>query len=128
MTDTTWYPTISGECDNCNGKYRCVEFCPHEVYKVEDDGEVWVSQSLNCLPGCTNCATICPRHAIKFPTTTIGTCTQPCACSQPVLAKKPSPFQKVTCNECGKTFLTDIDGKTKCFDCEHRYTNKKTKI
>ncbi len=27
-------------------------------------------------------------------------------------------FRKVVCAKCGKEFLTDIKGKTCCFDCE----------
>lgn len=112
-----WYPTISGECDRCGGKYRCVEFCPHGVYTLSEDGEVLVSQPLNCIPGCTGCAPICPSHAIKFPTPT-GMVT--CACGGSALPKKADPFRNVACQGCGKTFLTDIDGKTMCFECEAR--------
>jgi len=111
MADTPWFPAISGMCDGCGGDYRCMEFCPHGVFAVVD-GEVRVVKPLECVPGCANCAPACPRGAIFFP---VGA-----ACHQPAVVKRESPFRRVKCEACGAEFLTDIDVKTICFDCEGR--------
>jgi NAD-dependent dihydropyrimidine dehydrogenase PreA subunit len=115
MENIIWFPTVSGFCDTCGGEFRCVGFCPRGVFGVVGD-ELRVVEPLNCVPGCANCAPTCPRGAITFPAGA--------ACHQPILAQRKSPFKKVTCEKCGDEFLTDIEKKTMCFDCEKDSVNK----
>ncbi len=109
MANIPWFPTVSGLCDTCGGEFRCVGFCPQGVFDVVGD-ELRVVEPLNCVPGCANCAPACPRGAITFP---VDAC-----CHQSPLVKRKSPFSRVTCEGCGAEFLTDIDGKKMCFECE----------
>ena len=64
MTSRPWFPTIYlDKCDCCNGTYKCVNFCPHEVLEVRED-EVSVVNPLGCIYGCSACADLCAKNAI----------------------------------------------------------------
>ena len=58
-----WYPIINREtCVNC---LTCVEFCPHEVYEVQN-GKPVVANLDNCVEFCQGCGKICPTGAIAY--------------------------------------------------------------
>lgn len=58
-----WYPVLDKEkCINCG---KCHDFCLFGVYSIED-GEVKVSQPLNCKNNCPACARVCPVEAVIF--------------------------------------------------------------
>jgi NAD-dependent dihydropyrimidine dehydrogenase PreA subunit len=108
MTKKPWFPTInSDECDGCKGKFKCVNFCPYEVLMVRGD-KVAVVQPLNCIYGCSTCASFCPKDAIIFPPRQESTRS----------VKKKSLLRRVICKGCGKRFLTDRETEY-CFDCEN---------
>ncbi len=105
-----WFPNICGECKpNCG---KCVDFCPKGVFEFRD-GQAVVVNPLNCVYLCSNCEHICPVKIIKFPQKG-GFGTGGCESA----SKREDTFVKVTCGKCGKVFLTDINGKKYCFDCE----------
>ncbi|HEX32590.1 MAG TPA: ferredoxin family protein [Candidatus Acetothermia bacterium] len=58
-----WYPIINREA--CVGCLTCVEFCPHNVYQVED-GKPAVVNPDNCVEFCQGCGKICPTGAIGY--------------------------------------------------------------
>lgn len=61
-----WYPTVVAE--RCLGCGLCVTSCGRQVYRFDYDANVpVVDNPLNCMVGCSTCATICPRDAIEFP-------------------------------------------------------------
>ena len=107
MTKKPWFPTINTDaCDGCKGTFKCVNFCPYEVFMVRGN-EVVVIQPLKCIYGCSTCASLCPQDAIMFPS------RQESARS----VKKKSLLQRVSCEGCGKQFLTGRETNY-CFDCE----------
>jgi len=59
-----WYPIIDYEkCISCK---KCYEFCPHDVFKFEND-RVIVANPDNCVDFCKGCAKgACDFDAIKF--------------------------------------------------------------
>ncbi|MCW4039736.1 MAG: ferredoxin family protein, partial [Candidatus Bathyarchaeota archaeon] len=104
-----WFPTINtDQCDTCQHQFRCVTFCPHNVYEVRAHTVV-VAHPLNCIYRCSSCANICPRDAIIFPSTT----------STLKSLRKPSLLHRVVCKDCGKRFMTSRNTEH-CFDCEAR--------
>jgi len=59
-----WYPIIDYE--KCIGCLSCVEFCPHDVFKVED-GKPVVANPDNCVDFCRGCQKgACENGAIKY--------------------------------------------------------------
>jgi NAD-dependent dihydropyrimidine dehydrogenase PreA subunit len=62
-----WGPTIDPAA--CTGCGTCIDFCHQDVYAWNDDeSEVVVAHKLNCVTGCSHCATLCEAQAIAFPT------------------------------------------------------------
>ncbi|ADM28112.1 4Fe-4S ferredoxin iron-sulfur binding domain protein [Ignisphaera aggregans DSM 17230] len=59
----TWYPVIDYE--KCIGCLTCVNFCPHEVYTVEN-GKPKVVNPDNCVEFCRGCQKLCPTGAITY--------------------------------------------------------------
>lgn len=58
-----WYPVIDREkCTDC---LVCYEFCPNEVYILEDESPVVVRPE-NCISGCHGCENQCPSGAITY--------------------------------------------------------------
>ena len=103
-----WFPIIStDQCDTCNHQFKCVSFCPHDVYEVQAD-KIVVAHPLNCIYRCSNCANICPQDAIIFPSITSSLKTI-----------KPSLLHRIVCQDCEKRFMTDRNTEL-CFDCEAR--------
>ncbi len=110
MPSRPWFPTIYlDKCDRCNGTYKCVNFCPHEVLEVKED-KISVVNPLECIYGCSACADLCPKNAISFPSqeASFG------------LIKKKSLLHRVVCKRCGKKFLTDRETEY-CFNCDKPY-------
>ncbi|MCD6290870.1 MAG: ferredoxin family protein [Anaerolineae bacterium] len=60
----TWYPIINKEL--CAGCGTCVDFCPHGVYEMGDDGYPVVVAPEECVEFCRGCAKICPSGAIAY--------------------------------------------------------------
>jgi NAD-dependent dihydropyrimidine dehydrogenase PreA subunit len=59
-----WYPIIDYE--KCIGCLSCVEFCPNDVFKVED-GKPVVANPDNCVDFCRGCQKgACENGAIKY--------------------------------------------------------------
>jgi NAD-dependent dihydropyrimidine dehydrogenase PreA subunit len=113
-TSRPWFPTIDADaCDGCHGAYKCVALCPHGVLAVED-GQAVVVHPLGCIDGCSNCAPLCPRGAIRFPA--IPAARRPVA--------KATWLRRVTCPGCGKRFATDR-GTVFCFDCGARSARRR---
>jgi NAD-dependent dihydropyrimidine dehydrogenase PreA subunit len=112
-TNSVWFPTVySDKCDRCDGAYKCVDFCPHNVLAIQDE-QVYVINPLGCITGCSTCASLCPKNAITFPSRAETSRVQ----------MKRSLLHRVSCQGCGKCFSTDRDTKY-CFDCESSYHSK----
>ncbi len=108
MTQGPWFPVLdTDQCDGCRGAYKCVTFCPHDVFEVRADTVVIVNP-LECIDGCSACADLCPKDAILFP--------QRQGSRRPQ-RRKTSLLHQVTCRRCGKQFSTNRDTEY-CFDCE----------
>lgn len=64
--EIAWYPTIVP--DRCVGCGVCVTSCGRGVYAYDYEAhQPVVVEPLNCMVGCTTCATICLSDAIEFP-------------------------------------------------------------
>jgi len=62
-----WSPRIDyGKCNYC---MDCVEFCPHNVFEVNDAAErkLIVKNPNNCVVFCRACSKTCGPDAIDFP-------------------------------------------------------------
>lgn len=60
-----WYPIIDYE--KCTGCLACFEFCPHDVFVVEN-GKPKVVNPENCVLFCRGCQKgACEYDAILFP-------------------------------------------------------------
>jgi NAD-dependent dihydropyrimidine dehydrogenase PreA subunit len=107
MIEKPWFPTINLErCDGCKGTYKCVGFCPYKVFVIKE-GKPFVADPLNCIGGCSSCASLCSNGAIIFPTNQ----------NQNRFAKKDSSMRRILCLNCGRTFLANRETQY-CFDCE----------
>jgi NAD-dependent dihydropyrimidine dehydrogenase PreA subunit len=62
-----WSPRI--DYDKCNNCMECVEFCPHNVFEVRNDGEkkLIVKHPENCVVFCRACSKTCGPDALAFP-------------------------------------------------------------
>ncbi|ADN08551.1 4Fe-4S dicluster domain-containing protein [Sulfurimonas autotrophica] len=64
-----WFPTVDKV--KCIGCELCFVTCGRDVYDmVLPDGKHRKAEVLhpyNCMVGCTTCASVCPTHAISFP-------------------------------------------------------------
>ncbi len=61
-----WSPTVVPE--RCIGCGLCVTSCGRKVYQFDYERNVAVvANPLNCMVGCSTCATVCPHEAIEFP-------------------------------------------------------------
>lgn len=61
----SWYPTIEPEL--CNGCGLCVTSCGRAVFRYDYDArKPVVAEPVQCMVGCTTCATTCPSDAISF--------------------------------------------------------------
>ncbi len=59
-----WYPVINYE--KCTGCLKCYDFCPHNVFGVEDKKVIVVNPD-NCVDFCKGCAKgACDFEAITF--------------------------------------------------------------
>jgi len=59
MKDRCINAAMPGKCATC------VEVCPHDVYAIDADGNVFV-QNYNACVGCRICAEFCPEDAIRI--------------------------------------------------------------
>ncbi len=58
-----WYPIINRNvCTNC---LICFEFCPNQVYVLEDESPLVVKPEY-CVFGCHGCKNQCPNGAITY--------------------------------------------------------------
>ena len=62
--DIPWYPTV--HADACIGCTLCFATCGRGVYDMQDNKAV-VANPMDCMVGCSTCATVCPVQAISFP-------------------------------------------------------------
>ena len=62
--EIAWNPTVDAKRCVCCG--ACVNFCPHDVYRLTNGTVVVVSPTM-CVILCSNCAALCPAGAISFP-------------------------------------------------------------
>ena len=62
--DIPWYPTVDSE--TCIGCTLCYTTCGRNVYEMQENKAVAVNP-MNCMVGCSTCATVCPVQAISFP-------------------------------------------------------------
>jgi CDP-4-dehydro-6-deoxyglucose reductase len=61
-----WHPTVV--TDRCIGCGLCVTSCGRQVYGFDyAQNTAVVANPLNCMVGCTTCATVCTQDAIEFP-------------------------------------------------------------
>lgn len=62
-----WSPKI--DYSKCNYCMECVEFCPHNVFEVNEDAEqkFVVKNPNNCVVFCRACGKTCGLDAIDFP-------------------------------------------------------------
>ncbi|NHJ38644.1 MAG: ferredoxin family protein [Asgard group archaeon] len=62
-----WWPTI--DYDKCNYCMECDKFCPHKVFKKqeEQDKKLIVENPNNCVVFCRACAKLCEPDALAFP-------------------------------------------------------------
>ncbi|MFN2340027.1 MAG: ferredoxin family protein [Halanaerobium sp.] len=59
-----WYPIIDKEkCIKC---HNCIDFCPHGVFEVDDEGYPEVVNPLNCVEFCRGCLNACDEGAISY--------------------------------------------------------------
>jgi len=59
-----WHSTVDAE--TCIGCTLCFATCGRNVYDMQENKAVVVNP-LNCMVGCSTCATVCPVEAISFP-------------------------------------------------------------
>jgi len=62
--EVEWYPRI--DYDKCISCGSCLDFCPHDVYAIEEE-KVVVKNPYNCVVGCQGCQKVCEQEAISFP-------------------------------------------------------------
>jgi NAD-dependent dihydropyrimidine dehydrogenase PreA subunit len=62
--DIPWFPSVDAE--TCIGCTLCFDTCGRNVYDMQDNKAV-VINAMNCMVGCSTCATVCPVEAIGFP-------------------------------------------------------------
>jgi len=61
----SWYPTIEPEL--CNGCGLCATSCGRAVFRYDYGArKAVVTEPVQCMVGCTTCATTCPADAISF--------------------------------------------------------------
>ena len=65
-----WKPTIDYE--KCNYCMECFDFCPHKVFKKQEDDPIKliVENPLNCVVFCRACSKTCGLDALEFPNKT----------------------------------------------------------
>lgn len=51
--------------DKCVGCRRCVEACPGNLIKLDQEGHAYIRRPKDCW-GCTSCIKECPVHAVSF--------------------------------------------------------------
>jgi len=61
-----WHPTVVAE--RCIGCGLCVTSCGRQVFAFDyERNKPVVLNGLNCMVGCTTCATVCTQDALEFP-------------------------------------------------------------
>ena len=62
-----WKPTI--DYTKCNYCMECFKFCPHNVFKKQEDEEIKliVANPTNCVVFCRACGKTCGLDALSFP-------------------------------------------------------------
>ena len=62
-----WKPTI--DYTKCNFCMECFDFCPHKVFKKQEDDPIKlvVENPLNCVVFCRACSKTCGPDALSFP-------------------------------------------------------------
>ncbi len=59
-----WHPIISREkCIECGA---CVDFCPHGVFELDEEGRPVVVAPEECVEFCRGCQKVCPEEAISY--------------------------------------------------------------
>ncbi|BBJ29039.1 4Fe-4S dicluster domain-containing protein [Athalassotoga saccharophila] len=60
-----WYPIIDYE--KCIGCLSCVQFCPHGVYDIGENGKPVVVNPQNCVEFCMGCQKgACDNETITY--------------------------------------------------------------
>ncbi|MEQ8764704.1 MAG: ferredoxin family protein [Planctomycetota bacterium] len=62
---TPWFPVI--DYDRCTNCMQCLTFCLFDVYGVDAEGQIKVSNEDKCKTNCPACSRVCPEVAILFP-------------------------------------------------------------
>jgi Pyruvate/2-oxoacid:ferredoxin oxidoreductase delta subunit len=60
-----WFPVI--DFDRCTNCMQCLSFCLFDVYGVDDDKNIQVTNPDKCKTNCPACSRVCPEVAILFP-------------------------------------------------------------
>jgi NAD-dependent dihydropyrimidine dehydrogenase PreA subunit len=60
-----WFPVI--DYDRCTNCMQCLSFCLFDVYGVDSEGDILVSNEDKCKTNCPACSRVCPEVAILFP-------------------------------------------------------------
>lgn len=59
------YQWISFDKDKCISCNKCVDYCPRDVLRVEEDGIPFMKYKDDCWY-CDVCSYICPKGAVKL--------------------------------------------------------------
>ncbi len=62
---TPWFPVV--DYDRCTNCMQCLTFCLFDVYGVDKEGQIQVSNEDKCKTSCPACSRVCPEVAILFP-------------------------------------------------------------
>lgn len=60
-----WFPVI--DFDRCTNCMQCLSFCLFDVYGVDEEKNIQVTNPDKCKTNCPACSRVCPDVAILFP-------------------------------------------------------------